>query len=132
MYVWKLFYLITLVWMNRLIQRKYLFWPLFLTSQHFCVHKFSQFWKHFRFLAKTNYSHTKPLHMLRSILSLWSLVFSRIFNGDFKDENSSAVTLPGKFWWNFVLLKRACSTCGFFFQFLSNLLIFLLHFKNFL
>ena len=39
---------------------------------------------------------TKPLHVHRSILSLWSPVFSRMFNGDFKEKNSSEVTLPGK------------------------------------
>lgn len=38
----------------------------------------------------------KPLHVHRSILSLWSPVFSRMFYGDFKEKSCSEITLPGK------------------------------------
>ena len=48
MYVWTLVYLPTLVRMKRLLQRKYLFWPILLTSQYFCMffkfHNFANFY----------------------------------------------------------------------------------------
>ena len=48
MCVWTLFYLPTLVRMKRLLQRKYLFWPILLTSQYFCMffkfHNFANFY----------------------------------------------------------------------------------------
>ena len=46
----KVFYLLVLVLMKRLLQREYFFWPFFLTSQYFCVYEISQFCKFLGFL----------------------------------------------------------------------------------
>ena len=38
----------------------------------------------------------KKFHSHRCVLSLWSPVFDRMFNGDFREKNSKEITLPGK------------------------------------
>ena len=45
MYLWKLFSSLTLVGTKRLLEREYLFWLLFLTSQYFRVYQILQFYK---------------------------------------------------------------------------------------
>ena len=48
----KVFYMLTLVWMKHLLQKEYLFWPVFLMSQYFCKFDILQFCKFSGFSQK--------------------------------------------------------------------------------